>query len=73
MYPVVYSPGYLKNEKKAQVEVNLYSTAKPDGELVWTGTTNTFDSSSVKKLIKNLVKLVTKELEKQSIIDRSSK
>lgn len=73
VYPVVYSLGYLKNEKKAQVEVNLYSTAKPDGELVWTGTTNTFDSSSVKKLIKNLVKLVTKELEKQSIIDRSSK
>jgi len=71
VYPVVYSPGYLKTEKKAQVEVNFYSTAKPNGELLWTGTTNVFEVNSVKKSIKELVKIMTKELEKQNIIDRN--
>jgi hypothetical protein len=71
--PVVYTPGYMQTEKLAQVEVNLYSTAKPDGELVWTGTTNTFESGSAMKVIRELVKLVTKELEKEAIIDRESK
>lgn len=73
LVPVVYSPGYMETEKRAQVEVNFYSTAKPDGELVWTGTTNIFDSGSVMKVIKDLVKLVTKELEKQNVIAPSSR
>jgi hypothetical protein len=73
LVPVVYAPGYMQTEKQAQVEVNFYSTAKPDGELVWTGTTNVFDSSSVMKVIKDLVKLVTKELEKQNVIAPGSK
>jgi hypothetical protein len=66
--PVVYSPGYLIKEKIAQVETNLYSTAKPDGELVWTGTTNRFDANSPMKVIKELVKIVIKELETQNVI-----
>jgi hypothetical protein len=72
VYPVVYTPGYMDTVKEAQVEVNFYSTAKPDGELVWTGTTNTFDGSSAMKVIKELVKAVTKELEKENIIQRES-
>jgi hypothetical protein len=71
--PVIYSPGYMEAEREAQVEVNSYSTGKPDGELVWTGTTNTFDAGSVKKVIKDLVKVVTKELEKENIIQREAK
>ena len=70
--PVIYSPGYMETEKEAQVEVNSYSTAKPDGELVWTGTTNAFEVGSVKKLIKDLVKIVSKELEKENVIQRES-
>jgi hypothetical protein len=66
---LVYTPGYLKNEKKAQVEVNFYSTAKPDGELVWTGTTENVEVGSVKKAIKDLAKAVTEELERQKIIE----
>jgi hypothetical protein len=69
VYPLVYTPGYLKNVKKAQVEVNLYSTAKPDGELVWTGTTENVEVGSVKKAVKDLAKVVTRELEKQRIIE----
>jgi hypothetical protein len=45
VYPLVYSPGYLVNERSAQVEANFYSTEKPDGELVWTGIANTFNAS----------------------------
>jgi hypothetical protein len=73
VYPLVYAPGYMETEKQAQVEVNFYSTAKPDGELVWTGTTNVFESSSAMNVIKDLVKIVTKELEKENIIARPSK
>lgn len=73
LYPVIYSPGYMKTEKEAQVEVNFYATAKPDGELVWTGTTNTFEASSAMKAIKALVKIVAKELERENIIEAESK
>ena len=73
VYPAIYTPGYMDTEKTAQVEVNLYSTSKPDGELVWTGTTNTFEYSSVKKAMKGLIKAVSKELEKADIIDKESK
>ena len=70
VYPLVYSPGYLVKDKIAQVETNFYSTAKLDGELVWTGTTNTFGANSPMKVIRELVKIVIKELEKQSVIDQ---
>lgn len=72
VYPVVYSPGYMKTDKVAQVEVNLYSTAKPDGELVWTGTTNAFSSGSVMKVIKDLVKIVSTALENEGILGQGN-
>ena len=68
VYPAVYSPGYMQTEKVAQVEVNFYATTPPDGELVWTGTTNTFDAHAAMKNIRDLAKIVSKELEKQNII-----
>jgi hypothetical protein len=65
--PVVYSPGYLQTETAAQIETNFYSSAKPDGELVWTGTSNTVNPRSV-SIIDAFVKLVVLELEKEGII-----
>jgi hypothetical protein len=53
--------------------VNFYATAKADGELVWTGTTNTFDAGSTMRVIKELVKIVTKQLETENIIERERK
>ena len=41
IYPVVYSPDYLRVDKTAQVETNFYSAVAPDGVLVWTGTSDT--------------------------------
>ena len=69
VYPAIYTPGYMQSEKVAQVEINFYATTTPDGELVWTGTTNTFDAHAAMKNIHDVVKLVSKELEKQNIID----
>lgn len=70
IYPAIYTPGYMETEKQAQVEVNFYSTAKPDGELIWTGTTNTFDVGSVKKTLKGLIKVISKGLESANIIPK---
>jgi hypothetical protein len=66
--PPVYTPGYMETEKTAQVEVNFYAVVAPDGQLVWTGMTNTFDAGSAMKAIKKLVKVISKELEKQNIV-----
>jgi len=68
IYPVVYSPDYLREEKKVRIETNLYSTASPDGELVWTGVTDTFNPSSVHKTINGLVKLVVKEMQSEGVL-----
>src|SRR5260370_37457467 len=71
--PMIYSPGYVESEREARVEVNFYSTAKPDGELVWTGTTNKFESGSPVKAIKELVKGGTRGLEKENPIPPETK
>jgi len=68
VYPVVYSPDYLREEKKVRIETNLYSTASPDGDLVWTGVTDTFNPSSVHKTINGLVKLVVKEMQSEGVL-----
>jgi hypothetical protein len=68
VYPVVYSPDYLREEKKVRIETNLYSTASPDGDLVWTGVTDTFNPSSIHKTINGLVKLVVKEMRSEGVL-----
>lgn len=68
IYQQVYTPGYLREEKKVRIETNLYSTSGPQGELVWTAISDTFDPSSAKKAIDGVVKLVVKELEKEKLI-----
>ncbi len=68
VYPVVYSPDYLREEKKVRIETNVYSTASPDGELVWTGITDTFNPSNVHKTMKGLVKLVVTQMESEGVL-----
>lgn len=67
LYPVIYSPGYLQKEKKVRVETNVYLTTPPDGQLIWTGTTDTFNPSNVHGAIKGLVNLVVTKMEKDGI------
>jgi hypothetical protein len=73
VYPVVYSPDYLVKEKTARVETNFYAVKPPDGELMWTGTSDTFNPGSSHKIIKPLVSLIVKELEKQEILPEAPK
>lgn len=68
LYPEVYSPGYLQKEKKVRIETNLYVTSAPDGQLVWTGITDTMNPSNVHKAIKGLVKLVVSQMQKQEVL-----
>ncbi len=69
LYPVVYSPGYLEREKKVRVETNFYYvTSAPDGQLVWTGITDTFNPSKVHKAINGLVKLVVTQMQNEQVL-----
>jgi len=69
LYPVVYSPGYLQKEKKVRVETNLYFVnGAPDGQLVWTGMTDTLNPSNVHKAIKGLVNIVVTKMEKEGVL-----
>ncbi|MGA7913714.1 MAG: hypothetical protein WCA00_00660 [Candidatus Acidiferrales bacterium] len=68
IYPIVYSPDYLRVDKTAQIETNFYSAAKPDGELIWTGTSDTVNPRSPLKAIDAISKLIVQQLEKEKII-----
>lgn len=68
VYREVYSPDYLREDKTVRVETNFYAATPPDGELIWTGISDTFNPGSARKVIQDLVKLVVKELEKETIL-----
>jgi hypothetical protein len=68
VYPIVHSPGYLKEEKKVRIETNLYVITSGEGNLVWTCVTDTFNPSNMRKAIDRLVKLVVKQMQSDSVI-----
>jgi hypothetical protein len=66
--PIVYDPTYLKTESEAQVETNFYATTKPDGELVWSGTTDTVDPRSTTSAVDGIVKILVKQFQNDKLI-----
>ena len=68
VYPVVYSPDYLREDKTVRVETNVYDTRTAEGEIVWTGTSDTFNPRSADKAIDGVTKLIVKELQKEAIL-----
>ena len=68
VYPVVYSPSYLKEEKKVRIETTFYSISSTEDELVWTCITDTFESSHEKKAVEKLVKLVAKQMQSEGVL-----
>src|SRR5277367_750366 len=68
VYQQVYSPDYLREDTTVRVETNFYSATTGDGELIWTGTSDSFNPKSAQKVIDGLVKLIVKELEKQGVL-----
>ena len=53
VYPVVYDPGYTREDTTVRVETNVYTTSKPDGDLVWTGVSDSFNPKSAKSRTKD--------------------
>jgi hypothetical protein len=72
VYPVVYDPGYTREDTTVTVETNVYATSKPEGELVWTGISDSFDPKSAKKVADGLVKEVPKQMEKDGLLPKKS-
>ena len=68
VYPVVYSPDYLREDTTVRVETNVYTVTSGEGQLVWTGVSDTFNPRSADKVIDGLCKLIVKELQEQAII-----
>ena len=68
LYPVVYSPDYLREDKTVRIETNVYDTRTPEGKIVWTGTSDTFNPRSADKAIDSVTKLIVKELQKDGIL-----
>lgn len=69
VYPTVYTPGYLVNEKTVRVETTLYGTSTPEGEFIWTGLSETFNPNPKKidKAIDGVVQVVVEDLQKENI------
>ena len=71
VYPVMYDPGYEREDITVSVETNVYATDKPDGDLVWTGVSDSFNPKSAKKVADSLVKEVPKQLEKDGLLPKA--
>jgi hypothetical protein len=67
LYPVVYSPDYLRTDKTVRIETNLYSTSTPQADLVWTAISDTMNPNNVEKAIKAVVKEVVKQMAKDDV------
>lgn len=70
VYSVVSSPDYLREEKKVRIETRLYETSSLEGELVWTGITDTFNPTNVHKSINGLVRLVVKQMRDEGVLEQ---
>ncbi len=70
VYPVMYDPGYEREDITVRVETNVYTTSKPDGDLVWTGVSESFNPKSAKKIADALVREVPKQMEKDGLLPK---
>ncbi len=65
-YPVVYSPGYFKQDRLVGIETNIYDTA--DGKLVWSGMSETTNPKNTRKTIADTAKAVRSAMKKHGFI-----
>jgi len=71
--PVVYDPSYMVKETDVQVETNWYATVAPNGQLVWSGTTDTKNPHKEPKAVDSIVKVLAEAIEKQGLIPGKQK
>src|ERR1700751_3969463 len=72
VYPMVYDPGYTREDTTVSVETNVYATSKPDGDLVWTGVSDSFNPKSPEKVADGLVKEIPKRMEKDGLLPKNT-
>jgi hypothetical protein len=68
IYPVVYAPDYLREETTVRVETNVYAVNASEGQLLWSGVSDTFNPRSAQKVIDGLSKLIVNALQKEAIL-----
>ncbi len=72
VYPIMYDPGYEREDVTISVETNVYATSKPDGDLVWTAVSESFNPKSARKVADSLVKEVPKQMEKDGLLPKKN-
>ncbi len=70
VYPMIYDPGYTREDTTVSVETNVYATSKPDGDLVWNGVSKSFNPKSAKKVADGLVKEIPKQMVKDGLLPK---
>lgn len=70
VYPIVYDPGYTREDTTVSIETNVYATSKPEGDLVWTGSSQSFNPKSAKKVADGLIKELPKQMEKDGLLSK---
>ncbi|NIG56049.1 hypothetical protein [Chitinophaga sp. Cy-1792] len=69
MYGTVYSPGYYTTDKIYFLETNLYDLTK-NGQLVWSGQSETYNPSSLQSFGKAFSKTVSDALQNGGLLQR---
>ena len=70
VYPLMYDPGYSREDTTVSVETNVYATSKPEGDLMWNGVSESFNPKSAKKVAEGLVKELPKQMEKDGLLPK---
>src|SRR5260370_9534120 len=70
VYPLVYDPGYTREDTTVSGETNVYATSKPDGDLVWNGVSEWFNPKSANEVADGLVQQVPKQMEKDGLLPK---
>jgi hypothetical protein len=73
VYHQVYTPDYLREDTTVSLETTLYSATPPDEDLVWIAYSNNFNPKDANRVIKDEVKLIVQELEKEAILRKNPK
>lgn len=65
MYNTVYTPGYLLNSRVVIMQTKIFS---PEGELIWSAESETFDPHSVTDLVASLARAMGRDLSDKGLI-----
>ncbi|HEY2822532.1 MAG TPA: hypothetical protein VGJ06_15915 [Candidatus Acidoferrum sp.] len=72
VYPLMYDPGYTREDTTVSVETNVYATSKPEGDLMWNGVSKSFNPKSAKKFADGLAKELPKQMERDGLLPKKA-